>query len=397
VIRSISRSCKAVLTSIAFAAPLTSLASEVGSPADAAVLHVAATAAVSPYKVLHSFAGGRDGATPEAGLEYANGLLWGTTFYGGGFGKSPNTFGTVFAMDAGGAVKIVHAFQDVAADGYTYHPESPLTYVDGAFYGTTSLGGLHDYGTVYKVTSAGQVDVLHAFDRADGSYPESGLVYVDNAFYGTTSGLPGNVFKVTTAGKESVLHTFGKGTDGANVFAGLTYVGGTFFGTTPFGGTKSEGTVFSVSPTGAERVLLDLTGLDGIEPGSGLTDIDGVLYGTTQHGGTNGGGGAVFSVTQAGKVRVIHSFGTLGGYYPVSRMIYEKGFFYGTTDFGGAFGKGTLYSVTLAGGHFVLHSFGGPGDGYGPSGNLLNVNGVLYGTTQFGGAHGDGTVFSYTL
>ena len=74
----------------------------------------------------------------------------------------------------------------------------------GNLYGTTEFGGdvTCDCGTVYKIDSFGNENVLYRFTGgADGSYPISGLT-LDAAgnLYGTTSGAGiyslGTVFKL---------------------------------------------------------------------------------------------------------------------------------------------------------------------------------------------------------
>jgi len=39
---------------------------------------------------------------------------------------------------------------------------------DGNFYGTTNQGGTSNYGTVFKITSAGVLTKLHDFAYTDG-------------------------------------------------------------------------------------------------------------------------------------------------------------------------------------------------------------------------------------
>ena len=46
------------------------------------------------------------------------------------------------------------------------------------------------------------------------------------------------------------------------------------------------GTVFSVTPSGQEKVLHAFAGAsDGANPNAALIDVNGTLYGTTVHGG----------------------------------------------------------------------------------------------------------------
>ena len=125
---------------------------------------------------------------------------------------------------------------------------------DGSFYGTTSAGGVHGYGTVFKITPAGRLTSLHSFESAtNGANPNAGLVQAtDGNFYGTTSGGGvnghGTVFKITTSGRLTTLHSFDS-TDGAAPIAGLVQAtDGNFYGTTSEGGINGYGTVFKLNP-----------------------------------------------------------------------------------------------------------------------------------------------------
>ena len=128
--------------------------------------------------VLHSFAGGTDGAVPSGGvvLDAAHKQLYGTTFEGGA-----DDSGTVFAcaVDGSGA-RVVYAFQGTGSgDGAL--PTGPLA-IDsaGMLYGTTRAGGVDDMGTVYSVDpSSGAESVLHRFAgpaTGDGEYPTEGVM-----------------------------------------------------------------------------------------------------------------------------------------------------------------------------------------------------------------------------
>jgi uncharacterized repeat protein (TIGR03803 family) len=109
--------------------------------------------------VLHSFAGGSDGAHPEAGLLAGkHGVLYGTTFAGGGSSNCIVLFtgcGTVFKLTppatTGGAwiETVIHGFS--GADGAG--PAAGLFGEErGPFFGTTSEGGAAGFGTVFEIT-----------------------------------------------------------------------------------------------------------------------------------------------------------------------------------------------------------------------------------------------------
>src|SRR5258705_467017 len=115
---------------------------------------------------------------------------------------------------------------------------------------------------------------------------------------------------------ESVLYNFcaqSGCTDGFHPQAGLVRdPSGNLYGTTDEGGANAKGTVFEVSPNGAETVLYSFCAqlgcTDGFHPRAGLVrDTNGNLYGTTYSGGANGAG-AVFKVSPSGAETVLHSF-----------------------------------------------------------------------------------------
>ena len=63
---------------------------------------------------------------------------------------------------------------------------------DGNYYGTSSGGGTAGMGTVFAMTPAGQVTVLHNFTGADGDYPSSALFLASDA----SSYVTGSVVRV---------------------------------------------------------------------------------------------------------------------------------------------------------------------------------------------------------
>jgi uncharacterized repeat protein (TIGR03803 family) len=151
------------------------------------------------FTVLHAFAGGNEGAIPQAGLLMdAAGNLYGTTFTGG----SANN-GTVFKISSAGTFTILHQF--TGTDGA--NPNGGLVAdAAGNLYGTAQMGGTDIDGTAWVLSPAGQFKVLHDFiGLEDGAFPSAGLI-IDAAgnLYGTTvsTGLiqrvqGGNVFKIT--------------------------------------------------------------------------------------------------------------------------------------------------------------------------------------------------------
>lgn len=94
-------------------------------------------------KMLYAFEGGSDGAIPTAGLIDVNGTLYGTTSQGGA-----SNDGTVFSVDPKtGKEKVLYSFKG-GSDGAS--PYAGLIDVNGTLYGTTSAGG-NGYGTVFSI------------------------------------------------------------------------------------------------------------------------------------------------------------------------------------------------------------------------------------------------------
>jgi uncharacterized repeat protein (TIGR03803 family) len=307
---------------------------------------------------------------------------------------------------------MLYVFQN-APDGA--EPYSDLIDVDGTLYGTTSIGGTNDAGSVFTLTTSGKEAILYSFMKAgsgDGAFPVAGLLKVNGRFYGTTryggagtcydSGPHqcGTVFTITTSGSETVLHRFGASSgDGTEPFAGLTDVKGTLFGTTSGGGSDGLGTVFSITTPGKETVLYSFKRArkDGANPYARLINVNGTLYGTTLYGGAYGDG-TVFRVSARGKEHVLHSFRYAeDGANPYDGLLDVNGRLYGTTNSGGAHQVGTIFAITTSGTETLLYSFNDKaGDGADPVAGLANVKGTLYGTTVIGGKTNFGTVFAIT-
>ena len=225
--------------------------------------------------VLYSFTGGSDGGIPLGSLfADASGALYGTTEVGGSGGG-----GTVFKLTpptppaTTWTVSVLYSFAG-GSDGA--NPQAGvIADTSGALYSTTLQGGVsggcagRGCGTVFKLTpptppaTTWTESVLYIFtDVPDGSLPQAGLIIADasGALYGTTQGggigctgnpVPGcgTVFKLTpptppaTTWTVSVLYNFTGGSDGAVPDAGLIAdASGALYSTTANdGGTGCSG------------------------------------------------------------------------------------------------------------------------------------------------------------
>jgi uncharacterized repeat protein (TIGR03803 family) len=243
---------------------------------------------------IHAF-NSADGATPYAGLIQAgDGNFYGTTSYGGA-----NNLGTVFRVTQTGTLTSLHSF-DLSDGEYPY--AGLIEASDGNFYGTTTNGGANGYGTAFKLTQSGVFTTIHSFcaqlNCVDGGAPTAGLIQAsDGKLYGATSYGDGTIFAMTLAGDLKIIHRF-DGLDGSSPRAALIQAtDGSLYGSTAGGGSDNFGTIFKVALSGNFTKLHDFDQEDGGGPvGSLLQDTSGTLYGTTSNGGT-GGSGTVFSLS----------------------------------------------------------------------------------------------------
>jgi uncharacterized repeat protein (TIGR03803 family) len=386
-----------------------------------AALLAPAPASAASVVVLHSFnvldATGRnaDGANALGGLMIGqDGKFHGTA---GGGGAGPGGTGFIVSTAGGYAVKFTATIN-------THGPsnlESGLVQdAAGNFYGTSCNGGAPGLGTVYQVTTANVVNVIHAFSSVSSGYcPVARPVFgTDGALYGVTSqggvqgGFAGTVYKVNTDGSGfAVLHAIDPATEGAGLAAALVRDdAGNFYGAAFQGGTLAGGTVFKITPTGKLTVLHAFSAnsdaentANGAGPSGLLLAADGNLYGTTYVGGPNGAG-TFFRLTTAGVLTRVASFGAGGGtgLFPsldTAPIQGSDGNFYGAAAYGGVQNSGTVFRVTPAGSATVLYAFDrtafDPANPFGPI--VQGADGNLYGTADSGGANNMGAVFEIVL
>ena len=410
--RTVSRSATAMLTIAAMFA----LTVVLTQPAQA-----------QTFKVIHTFTGGGDGANPYAGLTMDQaGNLYGTASLGGGSGN-----GTVFRVSKKGSGWVftpLYSFQG-PPDGA--NPEARVVFgPDGILYGTTSFGGgcggcgtvftLKPYPTACTTALCGwQETVLYSFKGgSDGMNPTLGDLIFDKAgnLYGTTSGGGayghGTVFELVPSQggwTERVLYSFTGGSDGSQPFGGPIFDNaGNLYGTTIRGGTYGWGTVYELTPSGSGwtvNVLYTFQGKnDGSYPFGGLVfDQSGNLYGDNWYAGQYVGG-TVFKLAPSNgswTYSVVYSLSGSGNRGPAASLVMGgAGNLYGTTLNDGPYGSGNVFRLTPSGGGWTytpLYDFTGGNDGGEPICNVtFDANGNLYGTTYYGGAHGYGVIWEIT-
>jgi uncharacterized repeat protein (TIGR03803 family) len=297
------------------------------SAGDGTVFKLTPSGSTYVESVLYRFKGGTDGDGPLAGLTMDRaGDLYGATLLGGnspacGSGGSGNVgCGTIFELRRSGSAyteRVIYRFQS-GADGAT--PGSPPIVVGRDMYGTAATGGGNPHcggapinpgcGTVYKLSRSGKrwkFIALYTFKGtpSDAANPFAGLVAGSNgALYGVGqyggSANQGAAYELHSASSsEHVLHSFTGGSDGSYPTPTLSVSrAGTLYGTSEYGGGPANaGVVFSMTPSGSERVLLAFSSKAGGEypVGGILVGAKGVLFGTATYGGSaSAAGGVVF-------------------------------------------------------------------------------------------------------
>ena len=217
-------------------------------------------------------------------VQGSDGNFYGATQYGGDFG-SGSIFQFIPASAANGpgfnTVYSFPALSDVFGDPLVIGVNNLMQASNGMLYGTTEYGGANDLsamnnngfngggdGALFSINSQGLFSILYSFDQNgfDGFNPIGALVQGTNgALYGITASGGANgggtIFQFTPDAAIGFLVWFDKGLGeqqgGQNSYnggyyndfappVGLVAGGGGFYGTAPNGGANGNGTVFSL-------------------------------------------------------------------------------------------------------------------------------------------------------
>jgi uncharacterized repeat protein (TIGR03803 family) len=414
---------------------------------------IAASASLMPAQAsqtaLYDFTG-KSGSTPDSKLVFdASGALYGTTMYGGAHGG-----GTVYKLTrpASGTgpwqETVLHSFAG-GADGAV--PVSGVVLdAQGAVYGAVAAGGSLNMGAVFKLTPPASGTgpwtrtILHNFGNGlDGQTPQGGVVLdAHGALYGTTQYGGGHSYGIvyqltppvsgTGPWKETILHSFQhSNTDGGWPMGDLAIDSkGALYGTTQLGGFSlgDYGTVFKMTPPAVaggawtEKVLHIFKYTDGANPSYGvIIGKGGALYGVAARGSpslSDPDEGAVFKLTPPTVAQgqwtqeVLYYFAKGNAFFPgvtvspMGTLVFDpQGNLYGVTELGGSDGnaRGGVYSLTppaSGSGPWtakVIYNFmncEGPISCNPMAGLVRNANGALFGTASgFSASKSNGAVF----
>ncbi len=196
---------------------------------------------------------------------------------------------------------------------------------DGNFYGSAS-NGAYDQGQIFRMTPDGELTTIYSFCAQtgcpDGSFLDrSPILGSDGNLYGVTGGGgnssgSGTFYKMTLEGEITTLYTFCPNAgcaDGQAPRGIILASDGNFYGTTEVGGKFSEGTIFSISPTGTFKLLHTFCSQSNCDGGgrpqsTPVQGIDGNFYGTAYEGGSHNGGVIYYQITATGTFKVLYNF-----------------------------------------------------------------------------------------
>ncbi|MDX2037753.1 MAG: PEP-CTERM sorting domain-containing protein [Isosphaeraceae bacterium] len=372
-------------------APLVLIAAALaGTPATAGSYHLSTIAIFN----------GENGDDPFGKIALdGRGNLFGLTFAGGAFGV-----GGAFRVDTGsGKLTLLSSF-DGSNGAFPFGGVSIGP--DGNLYGTTLDAGPGGFGTLFRIDpSTGVVSTLVAFDGSNGALPLGGVAFdaIGNVYGTTTIGGNsdlGTLFRYNPAtGELTTLASF-DGPNGGNADGGIAVDAlGNVYGMTQVGGDSDLGAVY-VYDAAADTLatLASFDGSEGSNPFLGNVVLDGLgnLYGNTNFGGVDDQG-TVFRIDLAtGAFTTLVSFDEDSGSFPYGELVLDgRGSLFGTTPTGGPGGSGTVFRIDLETGSLeTIAAFDGTNGGS-PYGLAIDSDGTLYGTTEaYPG--GRGSVFRLT-
>ena len=354
------------------------------------------------FEVIHHFSAANDGSNPAGSLiPDGDGNWLGTCSSGGADG-----FGTIYRLNSDQSITVVHEFDGESQGG---NPKAGLVQSSGGdYYGTCHFGGDNSQGTIYRIDSNEDFEVVHQLDGAtsDGRYPrgklqerESGVLYGLCAEGGTNNG--GTIFTIDESGVFNKIHDFIQPIHGG-LPVGHLELGdnNNLYGLCQFGGANSFGTLFKVDETNTFTTLVDMNySTTGANPiGGVLSNGQGQLLGAIQNGGLSDAGTIIsYSIDEESVDKIRDLSRPLQGSQPLGGLNWHQGMFYGTAQFGGEFNGGVIFRAGVNGEFEILHEFNSTEDGRNPQSELVfGPDGTIYGTAQFGGENESGTIFKWS-
>jgi len=328
-----------------------------------------------------------DGYFPMSLIESVDGNFYGAAA-GGGTGM--NAQGTIFKITPAGELSVIYSFAE-NPDGSLPNGSAPGSLVegiDGFLYGTTSENGANGFGTVFKLSKSGKIQVLHNFcgteTCSDGANPGFFMQAIDGNFYGGTGPtLPPTsvLYRMTPTGAFKVLHTFDTKSqpDGAGIFGMVQAADGNLYGTTVAGEQfQPFNSVFRFAPATG-----DYTVLHGFNtPNINLADVATSDLALTSTGELFGlqAGSKLYEISLAGKFKELSILSTTN-FFDGNILEASDGNLWGDFDGGDCGGQGIAFAATTSGSELQNLTFECNTVGEQPGAMIQAANGKFYGVT----------------
>ena len=198
------------------------------------------------FTLLYTFctqSGCPDGSDPSGLALGPDGALYGAT----------EEYPTVFKIALDGTFKVLATLCPGPDCGAAFAPPVPAT--DGNLYGTTATGGKNRQGTIYRITTSGELTRLYSFcslqNCEDGGDPMGPIMQAtDGNLYGTTYGTGaswGTVYRLSLGLAPLVTPVPAFGSAGQQV----SILGNNLTGATAVSFNGSPATSFTVNATGS--------------------------------------------------------------------------------------------------------------------------------------------------
>lgn len=292
---------------------------------------------------------------------------------------------TVFRNNSPLLAQIIYSF---SGGTDAKNPKLPLALgSDGYIYGTTSIGGTNNLGTIFRINpSNNQYNLIYSFlGGVSGDSPTSGVIMAtDGNLYGATVG--GGL------GNRGIFYRYNLTNNTLQIIRHFNYPPGTDVATRPYSGliqanstTKLYGMAqqtprgwgyyydFATGAGTPSYTLFGFTGATAPSPfnpfnsqliwggapqSSLLQASDGNLYGITTYEGANGNGTFFkYNISTSAATYLFSFSGSVTGYIPVAtgsdfndvKLIQPSGttIIFGNTNYGGDNGYGTIYGYNF--------------------------------------------------
>gem|GEM_PF-5230896 len=221
------------------------------------------------FQKIHDFDGSNSGSGPSAGLTLFNGVLYGTTDFGG-----LNNDGTLFAFDP--TENTYQKLFDFDRTTSGAQPSEALTIYDEKLYGITNWGGINNAGVLFSfdpVVSTYHKIFEFSFNGPFGAWPSAPLIPFKDKLYGSTRlGGKGTLFSLDPVSGEMSKQLPIGASLGISPVATLTVFEERIYGLKLRGGKNNYGTIFQLDPINATYSKLnDFSWVNGANPFSSFT------------------------------------------------------------------------------------------------------------------------------